>query len=201
MINKNLKILFISLSLIITGCASNKKKYIERLPDIPSNWSSIYEGLENSNGWIDSFEDQRLYTLINEALENNKDLVLLETISKYIGCKTYKIDYNERKILHLAAIFSNNFVNHMFTIAKDLLDAEDLNFNILKPLIDETVNKIHKLDLHNNPHLESQIAAISDDIAYNNHDVEDALRAKLISLNSLREIKYFNEIIKEINDR
>ncbi|PPR45183.1 MAG: Deoxyguanosinetriphosphate triphosphohydrolase-like protein [Alphaproteobacteria bacterium MarineAlpha5_Bin8] len=62
-------------------------------------------------------------------------------------------------------------------------------------------NKIHKLDLHNNPHLESQIAAISDDIAYNNHDVEDALRAKLISLNSLREIKYFNEIIKEINDR
>ena len=74
MINKNLKILFISLSLIITGCASNKKKYIERLPDIPSNWSSIYEGLENSNGWIDSFEAQRLYMLINEALENNKDL-------------------------------------------------------------------------------------------------------------------------------
>ena len=34
----------------------------------------------------------------------------------------------------------------MFTIAKDLLDAEDLDFNILKPLIDETVNKIHKLD-------------------------------------------------------
>ena len=40
--------------------------------------------------------------------ENNKDLVLLETISKYIGCKTHKIDYNQRKILHLAAIFSNN---------------------------------------------------------------------------------------------
>ena len=74
MINKNLKILFISLSLIITGCASNKKKYIERLPDIPSNWSSIYEGLENTSGWINSFEDQRLYKLINEALENNKDL-------------------------------------------------------------------------------------------------------------------------------
>ncbi len=81
--------------------------------------------------------------------ENNKDLVLLETISKYIGCKTYKIDYNERKILHLAAIFSNNFVNHMFTIAKEILDEKNLDFNILKPLINETVNKIHKLDPEN----------------------------------------------------
>jgi len=81
--------------------------------------------------------------------ENNKDLVLLETISKYIGCKTYKIDYNERKILHLAAIFSNNFVNHMFTIAKEILDDKNLDFNILKPLINETVDKIHKLDPEN----------------------------------------------------
>jgi len=81
--------------------------------------------------------------------ENNKDLVLLETISKYIGCKTYKIDYSERKILHLAAIFSNNFVNHMFTIAKEILDDKNLDFNILKPLINETVDKIHKLDPEN----------------------------------------------------
>jgi len=81
--------------------------------------------------------------------ENNRDLVLLETISKYIGCKTYKIDYNERKILHLAAIFSNNFVNHMFTIAKEILDDKNLDFNILKPLINETVDKIHKLDPEN----------------------------------------------------
>ena len=34
----------------------------------------------------------------------------------------------------------------MLTIAKQLLHAEDFNFNILNPLIDETVNKIHKLD-------------------------------------------------------
>ena len=81
--------------------------------------------------------------------ENNKDLVLLETISKYIGCKTHKIDYNQRKILHLAAIFSNNFVNHMFTIAKEILDDKNLDFNILKPLINETVDKIHKLEPEN----------------------------------------------------
>ena len=55
-------------------------------------------------------------------------------------------------------------------------------------------NKIHDLELYNNPHLESQVASISDDIAYNNHDVEDAIRAKLISLDSLNEISYFKNI-------
>ncbi len=62
-------------------------------------------------------------------------------------------------------------------------------------------NKNHDLYLNLNPHLESQIAAISDDIAYNNHDIEDALRAKLIDLETLKEINYFKEIIIKIKDR
>ena len=62
-------------------------------------------------------------------------------------------------------------------------------------------NKFHDLKLESNPHLESQIASISDDIAYNNHDIEDALRAELINLDLLKEVKYFNEIIKQIYDK
>ena len=57
-------------------------------------------------------------------------------------------------------------------------------------------NKIQDLKLYNNPHLESQIASIADDIAYNNHDIEDAIRAKLILLDALNDISYF----KDIND-
>ena len=59
----------------------------------------------------------------------------------------------------------------------------------------------HNLELNKNPHLESQIAAIADDVAYNNHDVEDALRAGLISLSSLREVKYFNNLIIDLYDK
>jgi len=62
-------------------------------------------------------------------------------------------------------------------------------------------NQIHNLYLQRNPHLESQVGSIADDVAYNNHDVEDALRAKLINLDSLKEIEYFYEIIKQLNDR
>ena len=62
-------------------------------------------------------------------------------------------------------------------------------------------NKKHELYLHQNPHLESQIAAIADDVAYNNHDVEDALRAGLININSLKEIQYFKDLIQKINNK
>tara|TARA_B100000029_G_scaffold492465_1_gene553792 strand:- start:125 stop:1252 length:1128 start_codon:yes stop_codon:yes gene_type:complete len=62
-------------------------------------------------------------------------------------------------------------------------------------------NKAHDLHIHKNPSLEAQIAAISDDIAYNNHDIDDAIRADLISIEEISEINYFNEIIKKIKNR
>ena len=62
-------------------------------------------------------------------------------------------------------------------------------------------NKKHNLSLSTQPHLESQIAAISDDIAYNNHDVEDAIRAGLLNISQLKENKFFNEIIYKLKDK
>ncbi len=62
-------------------------------------------------------------------------------------------------------------------------------------------NQIHNLNLNLQPHLESQIATISDDIAYNNHDLEDAIRAGLITINELNEISFFKEIIYEIKNK
>ena len=44
--------------------------------------------------------------------------------------------------------------------------------------------------------LEGQISAISDDIAYNNHDIQDGIKAKMFSLNELVEINFFNDIYK-----
>ena len=46
--------------------------------------------------------------------------------------------------------------------------------------------------------MESQIAAISDDVAYNNHDVEDAIRAGLLSIDQLQENIFFNKIINQL---
>jgi len=62
-------------------------------------------------------------------------------------------------------------------------------------------DKIHNLDIYKNPSLEAQIASIADDIAYNNHDIDDAIRADLITIEEISEINYFNEIIKQIKNR
>ena len=55
-------------------------------------------------------------------------------------------------------------------------------------------NLKNKIKLDRNSSLEAQIASISDDIAYNNHDIQDGIRAKLFTLNELIEIEFFKEI-------
>ena len=47
------------------------------------------------------------------------------------------------------------------------------------------------------PSLEAQISAISDDIAYNNHDIQDGINANLFKLEELVEIKFFRDIYKK----
>ena len=76
MLNKNLKILIISISLIATGCASNKNQSLKELPELPSDWATPYDGKNEVRGWIESFNDETLPKLINEALLNNRDLRL-----------------------------------------------------------------------------------------------------------------------------
>ncbi len=52
-----------------------------------------------------------------------------------------EITEDERKALHVAAVFASNFTNHLLTISQDLLKEYDLSFELLKPLITETLNK------------------------------------------------------------
>ncbi len=54
-----------------------------------------------------------------------------------------------------------------------------------------------KIVFDNYPSLEAQIASISDDIAYNNHDLEDGLRANLFNIESLNSIPLLSKLIKK----
>lgn len=56
----------------------------------------------------------------------------------------------------------------------------------------------HDLDLKNFPSIEAQISAISDDIAYNNHDIEDGLRAELFGIEELFTLPVIGQIYQEI---
>jgi len=78
--------------------------------------------------------------------EDLKDLKKLKRLVDGIGCKYHEVNYDQRKTLHLAAVITNNFTNFLFGLSKELVEKKNLDFDILKPLINETVNKIHKLD-------------------------------------------------------
>ncbi len=54
-----------------------------------------------------------------------------------------------------------------------------------------------KINFKNSPSLEAQIASISDDIAYNSHDLEDGLKANLFSIDEISEIPVLKDIIKK----
>ena len=54
-----------------------------------------------------------------------------------------------------------------------------------------------KINFTLNPSLEAQIASISDDIAYNSHDLEDGLKSNLFDLNHLKNIPVLNKIISK----
>ena len=69
------------------------------------------------------------------------------------------------------------------------------NENKLKILLPEIFN--YGLNLQSHGSLEAQISSLSDDIAYNNHDIDDGLRANFFSIDDLREIPVLNDIIKE----
>ena len=56
------------------------------------------------------------------------------------------INSEKRKTLHLAAVFTCNFVNHFYQIGNALLEEQELNFDLLKPLIQETAQKVMHLD-------------------------------------------------------
>jgi dGTPase len=64
-----------------------------------------------------------------------------------------------------------------------------------------TYSAVHDLELSNYASLEAQVAAISDDIAYNAHDIDDGLRANLFRLDDLRVVPVIADIIARIDSR
>lgn len=74
--------------------------------------------------------------------QNASDFQLLEQVAKTISNQLFAVNSEQRKALHVAAVFVNNFSNHLYTIASDICNEHQLPFEILQPLIKETAEKI-----------------------------------------------------------
>jgi predicted short-subunit dehydrogenase-like oxidoreductase (DUF2520 family) len=70
------------------------------------------------------------------------DYTILEKAAQSISDSIYKIDSHQRKALHVAAVFVNNFTNYLYQIGNDICQENQVPFDILKPLILETATKL-----------------------------------------------------------
>lgn len=77
--------------------------------------------------------------------ESAETMSVLKALADSVSNCVCEADSGKRKNLHIAAVFANNFSNHMFAIAERLLKANGLDLSYLLPLIDETARKVHEL--------------------------------------------------------
>ncbi|MHA3787935.1 Rossmann-like and DUF2520 domain-containing protein [Flavobacterium hauense] len=77
--------------------------------------------------------------------EHQEDYVILEQLAKSISLLTYSISSYQRQALHVAAVFVNNFTNNLYALGNDICTANNIPFEIMKPLILETATKIKTL--------------------------------------------------------
>lgn len=75
-----------------------------------------------------------------EAVHRHASKILTK-LAQSISNEVIAINSEDRKVLHVAAVFACNFSNHMLSIAQDILEDHDMDFEILQPLIVETINK------------------------------------------------------------
>lgn len=78
--------------------------------------------------------------------ENTEDQKILIDLASKISENVMESTHEKRKYIHLTAVFACNFVNHLFSRAKEISDAQKIPFDYFLPLIDETVQKIHEIE-------------------------------------------------------
>ena len=128
------------------------------------------------------------FTNIPFIIEANSKIVLdkLRKFCSILSKKVIDSDSVQRTLIHISAVFTNNFSNYMNVLAKEILNSNNIDSSILNPLINETANKLKHLsplDAQTGP------AIRKDQITIQKH------------LNLLKETKYFeiyDKLTKEI---
>jgi predicted short-subunit dehydrogenase-like oxidoreductase (DUF2520 family) len=118
----------------------------------------------------------------------------LVQLAQTISNKVYRVNSAQRKVLHLAAVFASNFPNYLYGVARQLLADNEMGFELLRPLILETAQKVQDhlpVEVQTGPAIRNDEQTMAAHLAM--LDDEPTLKTiyKLLS----------QEIIKNDNDR
>ena len=101
--------------------------------------------------------------------QNASDYQLLQNVAQAISDSVFAINSEQRKALHVAAVFVNNFTNHLYKIGNDICIENNVPFEILKPLIQETAEKITQLspnESQTGPAIRNDIETINTHLSF-----------------------------------
>ena len=127
------KEIYLDTKLVVhtTGSAS-----IHMLSSISKNYGVLYP--------LQSLRKNKLEAAV-PLLIDGSDENILEIIQAFAQSLSPMVEYagdEQRMKLHVAAVFVSNFVNHLYALSERYCDNEDLPFNVLYPLIEETATRL-----------------------------------------------------------
>ena len=106
-----------------------------------SNYGVLYPMQTFSKQRAVNFEEVSFFVEASGA----EDLKTLKEIAGLLSPRVYEANSEQRKYLHLSAVFACNFSNAVYNMASELLEKHGLPFEAMLPLIDEAARKVHRM--------------------------------------------------------
>lgn len=78
--------------------------------------------------------------------ENKEDEDALYKLADKISNEVHRVDSEKRRKVHMSGVWASNFVNHLYYIAQSICEEAEMPFDVLRPLILETANKIQDME-------------------------------------------------------
>ena len=133
--------------LISQLCGGEKKVFLHTAGSMPM---SVFREKALHYGVLypmQTFSKQREvdFSIIPCFIEANDEFALkqIEDLAGQISHRVYQLSSEDRKYLHLSAVFACNFANHCYAASQELLQQHGIPFDVMLPLIDETAAKVH----------------------------------------------------------
>ncbi|ATA85406.1 Rossmann-like and DUF2520 domain-containing protein [Capnocytophaga sputigena] len=127
--------------------------------------------------------------------ENTNDFCLLQRLASLLSTKIYTLNSYQRRVLHLAAVFMNNFSNHLVYISQQICKENEVPFEILQPLLAETFIKLQNTsayDAQTGPARRNDFLTITNHLAMldnNNYkEIYDIITKSIINTYGRKEL-------------
>lgn len=133
--------------LVSQLCGGEKKVLLHTAGSMPM---SVFRGKALHYGVLypmQTFSKQREvdFSIIPCFVEANDEFAQkqIEGLAGQISHRVFQLSSEDRKYLHLSAVFACNFANHCYAASQKLLQQHGIPFDVMLPLIDETAAKVH----------------------------------------------------------